>query len=574
MDLYFIHCPSYYDFRKDYLISGSGAAGIPTSSIFEMYPVGLISMADMLQKYNYKVKIINLALKMLKRKKFEVQKYLKNLEAEAFAFDLHWMIHAQGSLKIANIIKKFHPHSKIIFGGFTASYFYKELIRDFPFIDFIIRGDSAELPLLQLMNNLSFGNGYENIPNLVWREEKRIKANKITHVPEKIEYNGLNFPKIYFKMFLDSLDLDPFSYLPTLYFLKKPVIPILFSKGCTYNCINCGGSRFASKFINNRTCLAKKSPKLVAEEILNISQSFDFPLRIIGDWRICGKRYYHSIFNYLGSYEIDNPTTFEFFTPATKNYLKLISKNFNKVSIEISPESGNQEVRMFQGRPFTNRGIFDMIKNFDQLNEYLFIMWFQVGNALDSKETLDQTVDFCEKSLKMSSNIYPFISPLAPYIDPGSLAFEFPERYGYSVIHKNLKEQITGFSKPTWNYYINYKTKNITPRENIHLSYEYIKKLENIKFQNGILNKEFYFHSIKLLEFLENLTNKADEIYRKEGRKMVNNFLKRMKFDKTGLNVKRELTPVLFPQINFFDFAKNFIKFSSYSLKKGFTNIL
>lgn len=59
MDVYLLHCPSYYEFRKDSLISGSDASGIPSTSIFEMHPIGLMSLAENLQKYNYKVHIVN-----------------------------------------------------------------------------------------------------------------------------------------------------------------------------------------------------------------------------------------------------------------------------------------------------------------------------------------------------------------------------------------------------------------------------------------------------------------------------------------------------------------------------------
>jgi len=568
MDLYFIHCPAFYDFRKDFNISGSGVAGVPTTSIFEMHPIGLISLTDTLQKHHYKVQIVNLALKMLKKKKFNLIKYIKKLKSDIYAFDLHWMIHAQGSIKIAELFKKYHPTSKIVFGGLTASYFYKELLKNYEFIDFIIRGDSAEYPLLRLVNNITFRCNFESIPNLVWRDGKRIRINDFSHVPNYIEYNGINFPKIYFRMFLDSKDIDPYSYLPTLYFLKKPVIPILFSKGCIYNCINCGGSQFASKLINNRNSIAKKPPKVVAQELINISQSFNFPIRIIGDLRICGRRYCDKLFEYLGNHRIDNPTTFEFFTPANKYYIEKISKHFNRVSIEISPESGNQEVRMFQGRPFSNKAIFDMIKKLNLLNEYIFIMWFQVGNALDSENSLKETIKFSKDAIKMDrNNIYPFISPLAPYIDPGSLAFEFPEKYGYKITRSNLRKQIEGFKRPIWKYYLNYETKNFNPEDIIKLSYKYVKLLEDIKYNYKLLSTEAYHESIQLLNFLERLTFAVDKIWLNKGREETNIFLERMNFDKTGLNVKSTLTQVLFPQLSLYDFYKNFIKFSAISLK-------
>ncbi len=575
MDVYLLHCPFYYDFRKDYLISGSEGAGVPSTSFFEMYPIGLISLADALQNHNYKVQIVNLALKMVHRKKFNIEKYIKNLDSEIFAFDLHWMIHAQGTFKIAKLVKEHHPNSHTILGGFTASYFHKEIMEDYPFIDFIIRGDSTEYPLLKLINNLKTKRNLDTIPNLVWRNQNRIKINDLSYVPEDVKYNGINFLKVYSKMFLDSHDFDIFSYLPTLFFMKKPVIPIMFCKGCTYNCINCGGSSYSYKIINNRTKLAKKPPKVVAEEILNISQSFNFPIRFIGDLRICGKRYYNKIFDYLGNYKIENPTTFEFFTPANADYLKKINKHFNTVSIELSPETGNQKARIHQGRLFTNRGILDMIKKFNLLNDYVFIMWFQVGNALDSDETLKETVKFSEEAMKVDpNNIHPLISSLAPYIDPGSLAFDYPEKFGYKITRDTLKKQIEGFDQPIWKYYLNYETKFLNLDQIISLNYKYAKSFEKLRFKYDIITEERFNENIRILIFLENLNKIVDNLWKKRGREGVNALLSKMRYDKTGLKIKSKFTPELFPEIKMTEFFKNFIKFSSYTLKSKFKNII
>ena len=54
--------------------------------------------------------------------------------------------------------KRHHPDTPIIFGGFSATYYHEELIR-YPFVDFVIRGDSAEEPLRQLMAHLMGGQG-------------------------------------------------------------------------------------------------------------------------------------------------------------------------------------------------------------------------------------------------------------------------------------------------------------------------------------------------------------------------------------------------------------------------------
>ena len=47
-------------------------------------------------------------------------------------------------------MKRLHPDSKVLFGGFSSSYFHEELIT-YPQVDLVIRGDSAEEPIAALM---------------------------------------------------------------------------------------------------------------------------------------------------------------------------------------------------------------------------------------------------------------------------------------------------------------------------------------------------------------------------------------------------------------------------------------
>ena len=64
----------------------------------------------------------------------------------AFGLDLHWMAHVQGALAIAEIIKRVHPKTPVLLGGLSATYYHEEILRQYPFIDFVVRGDSTEKP--------------------------------------------------------------------------------------------------------------------------------------------------------------------------------------------------------------------------------------------------------------------------------------------------------------------------------------------------------------------------------------------------------------------------------------------
>ena len=100
-----------------------------------------------------------------------------------FGIDLHWLPHAQGALAIAEMVKRLHPKSHVLFGGLSASYYHDELVR-YPFVDFVIRGDSTEEPVRQLLQALREGSRSGDVENLTWkRADGSVVANPLTFIP-------------------------------------------------------------------------------------------------------------------------------------------------------------------------------------------------------------------------------------------------------------------------------------------------------------------------------------------------------------------------------------------------------
>ncbi|WP_251026504.1 hypothetical protein [Bacillus sp. ISL-46] len=87
-DLVLLHAPSVYDFRKNSLLAGPISDVVPSSPVFEMYPIGITSIAEYLERYGLRVKIINIANRMLMSDKFDVEAKLKNMNTKAFGIDL------------------------------------------------------------------------------------------------------------------------------------------------------------------------------------------------------------------------------------------------------------------------------------------------------------------------------------------------------------------------------------------------------------------------------------------------------------------------------------------------------
>ena len=106
VDLFLLHAPSVYDFRELPAIYGPISDVVPSTPVFKMYPLGFVSMVGYLELNGYKARIVNLAVKMLKNPKFDVETFIKKLDAKVFGFDLHWLIHAAGSLDLAEIVNE------------------------------------------------------------------------------------------------------------------------------------------------------------------------------------------------------------------------------------------------------------------------------------------------------------------------------------------------------------------------------------------------------------------------------------------------------------------------------------
>ena len=93
IDVILLHTPTIYDFRKRPGIHGPISDVVPSTPIFEMYPIGFASLSEYLERHGLTVRIINVALKMLKSERFDVEDLIRKQNPVAFGSDLHWMPH-------------------------------------------------------------------------------------------------------------------------------------------------------------------------------------------------------------------------------------------------------------------------------------------------------------------------------------------------------------------------------------------------------------------------------------------------------------------------------------------------
>lgn len=507
-DLVLLHAPSVYDFRKNSLLAGPISDVVPSSHVFEMYPIGLTTIAGFLEQYGLRVKIINIANRMLMSNKFDPRRKLSKIRTTAFGIDLHWLPHVHGSIELAKIVKELQPETPIIFGGLSATYYHKELI-EYPFIDFILRGDSTEKLMLLLMNKIKTGDkSYRDIPNLTWKRGKERGYNPITYVPMDID--DFDIPDYRYTIRSVFKYHNLFDPLPYNGWLQYPNTALLTARGCTQKCLICGGSQKAYHKNCNRTSIALRSPQKLVDDIRFISRFSRAPIFIIHDLRQGGQEYVNHFFNLLKKIKIKNELVFELFQYADEDYFKKIVENVPHYSIEITLETHDERIRQLNGKfSCTNQQVMDTL-NFALKNRCEKIdLFFMVGIPGQTYQSAVENIEFCERihiACHKDPRLFYFVAPLAPFLDPASEAFEDPEKYGYKRLCHTLEDYRKAITKPSWKHMLSYETREMTRHDIVNATYEAAQNLNEFKLEYNLIDQRSY------LDIQEKLRKSRDYI--------------------------------------------------------------
>ncbi len=518
-DLILLHAPSVYDFRKKTILYGPVSDLVPSSPVFEMYPLGFASIADYLERAGFRVRIVNLAVRMLNDRNFDAEKMIARLNAPLFGIDLHWLVHAHGALEVAKLVKRHHPEAKVVFGGLSASYFYRELMQ-YPEVDFVLRGDATEEPLKQLVDSLKRGIAPEAVPNLVWRDNQgSIRENPFSHVPANLNGVMVNHYGNVVRSVIRYRDLA--SYVPFRNWIDYPITAVFTCHGCTENCVICGGSAFAfENFYHRVDRVIFRSPQLVVQDVRQIARFSRGPIFILGDLRQPGEDYGDEILRSIRQANIKNRFILELFTPAATDFLRRMGESCPNFVLQISPETHDTEVRRAAGKHYSNEDLEQTLGDALAAGCSRLDVFFIIGLPKQTPQSVMESIDYYDYLLHKfngDKRLALFIAPLAPFVDPGSLAFEQPERHGYRILFRTLAEHYQALLAPTWKYTLNYETQWMTRQQIVETTYEAILRLNRVKAKYGLISQEMVEAGERRLRAGLAMTKRIDEILSRNG---------------------------------------------------------
>lgn len=456
-DVILIHPPAIYDFRTKPIFHGPLGGSVEQIQ-FNKVPIGMLSIAEYLDRHGYRVIVDNLGDRMIHTPGFNPEEHLRQIDAPVIGIGLNFQQHAQGAIEVARRCKELHPASTVVMGGLTATRFHEEILRTYPFVDAVIRAE-GEKALMQLVRTLENQGRLGEVPNLTYRSEGGTVASTPLG-PASRDLDEFEYTRF------DLLEPKTSVYPPQ----APPRYNLALCRGCVYNCAICGGSAYTYKTYLGMERPAFRSPAKVVGDIRRLKEQGISFIGLFQDARMGGKRYWQELFEGLAaeSAGIDR-LSLDMLVPADEEFIKAAANIGPQVVLHLCPDTGCEEVRRRLGRPYGNRELMECIRLCHKYHLPV-TTFFSAGLAGETPENVKQTWDLWEalmdldrQSLKTGDLKIPHGGPITGPIvlDPGSLAFDHPERHGYRLRYKTLEGYIEGLSQPSWHQWLNYTTENL-----------------------------------------------------------------------------------------------------------------
>ena len=501
-DIYFLHPPT--NFLKDkFPLSGVFPAESAATDYFLHAPVGISALIHRLRQNGFNVGFLNIARlfydTIRQGKSFSLDSILKGISAPAIGIDLHWAVHSSGAIELARALKKFYPQTFIFLGGLTSTYFYREILQDYPFIDAVVLGEADE-SIIPLVNALRTNTSLETVPNLAYRnflgkgKQDDIQLNRIV-LPSSWENN--RFPVIDTQMSCAYIAI----------------------KGCKFDCPFCGGSATSYREFFSRKEPVFLSPDRLVDEIIAFDEQGVETLFLAGDIRMMGPHYVDAFFSRLKELQNRKLTIRiqeELFYPAHSRYLDRWKQAQINCSFIFTPESADYSVRKRLGKTYSDEVLFNMVKNFSHM-ELPLVLCFLYALPGQDQASIHSTMDFIHQSIQYPHIDY-VIEPML-FIDPGSPIFENPQKWGYHIDFHTLKDIKFHLEKPHWSQTIGYHTDSLSKEEMIEMIFYTAQYSDRIRMeQNPELSSLYllnYQNSQKNRELI-NLINTSPQMTDKE----------------------------------------------------------
>lgn len=338
---------------------------------FRYPPMGLLALATYLAREGREVKLADATIDNL-----SIENLLDLIKAGNYEIvGISAMtVNIGQAFKLAEEIKKFNPAIKILIGGIHPTVMPEHSLSNSA-IDIAVIGE-GEITTSLLLKALENGEDITGLEGIAYRKDGEIIKN----------------PRRPLIQNLDDLPIPDYSLLDiskykSPYAKRLPFISIVRSRGCPYNCIFCGNPKMFGRNFRAQT------PERTIKEIDFLVDTMHVKEISCKDTELTLDNKLEQLCDLMIAKKYDLIWTCNArANNLTENLLRKM-RAAGCYSITLGVESGNQAILDHMKKQITLEQVRRAVKIAKQVGVQV-VTNFMIGNPFDTKETIEQTIDF------------------------------------------------------------------------------------------------------------------------------------------------------------------------------------
>lgn len=433
---------------------------------------GMLSLAEHLDRHGVRVRIVDLAAEKWLDPRASLVRMARDSGARVVAFSLHWHPQSWDTLEAARQLREAEPDIAIVLGGLTASLFAGELLRRWPCIDAVVRGE-AEVPLLEAVSALLRGSDLSRVPNLSWRDGGSVRENPASWCASAEDLDGWSFARWDLVAHAEVVQrlgwVIPWApawredaLRPTRTWFGLPL-----GRGCTGTCAWCAGSRGPTRRWSGRGHTSWRSPEAVAGTVASTQEQGIEQFYACFDPHPSDQRPLVAAVRALGSLEVRPRVDLELFGLPSPELVRAVATCLAPGSrLILSPETADESLRRrLRAFPFTNAALEDSLARCT-VHDVPVELYLAVGLPGESAASAHATAGWARRLMDR----YRCVVDMRAYpveMEPGSPWSAVPGAYGLRLHRATLDDLLAAHARPDFS--LGYDTDLLEEREILDL---------------------------------------------------------------------------------------------------------
>jgi anaerobic magnesium-protoporphyrin IX monomethyl ester cyclase len=342
-------------------------------------PLGILYVATMLMEKEIDVSVIDEAAQGFSLK--DTVSWVRKENPDILGFSTLTSSGIRAAM-IAEAVKKENPNIIIIFGNFHATFNAERILRKYPSVDVIVRGE-GEYTILELVKALKKKGSLKEVSGITFR-----KGDRIVSTPDRPlikDVDAIPFPN------RDLLKAEYHNTTAGINVAPKKFSSFISSRGCVFKCRFCGCRRLARGLWRPRSVdnIVEELHLLASEgykQLMFVDDNFTLnPKRVI---RLCQRMRQEKLdMEWICEGRVDQ-CSYDMVREMVKAGCKMMY---------FGIESANQKVLDYYRKQITPEQAKAAVKNARKAGVSIVVGSFIVGAPNETKQDILNTLKFAEK---------------------------------------------------------------------------------------------------------------------------------------------------------------------------------